>query len=420
MGKLVSEGKMPYRDFFYGHPPLHVYVLALVYRLFGFSILAFRLLPLFCTLLSAFFVFKIAQNRFKNAEAVLSSALFLFAYSTMFNSLFSFGIEIATFFLVLGCFFLFNRKNYFAAGIFFGLAGITKLLALVPVFVVLAILFFQNGKIFFKAATGFALIFITANCLFIIPLGLDYLIPAYNYHFIKTSSSSEKLTEYANILMLNRIIFLSPLFFLFVKEKKKASVFFAISVAYLLFLLLLKRIYGFYFSPLMPFLALTGGFFVVEFIKNIGINKRLKILLCVFLAAVLIWDLSANIMFLNKSGFTGFKPAKEMADYIKSVSDDKTMLFGDDSSIPLMALMTNKKIAMDFVDTNNQVFDTKIKDIGKTLDEIKGKDIIFIIRDSKGISGYKETTDFLNEECAFGKKFTDPFEGNFLVFKCFT
>ena len=30
MGKLISEGKVPYRDFFLAHPPLHIYIIALL------------------------------------------------------------------------------------------------------------------------------------------------------------------------------------------------------------------------------------------------------------------------------------------------------------------------------------------------------------------------------------------------------
>ena len=42
MGRLVSEGKMPYRDFFFAHPPLQIYLIALVYKAFGFSIAALK------------------------------------------------------------------------------------------------------------------------------------------------------------------------------------------------------------------------------------------------------------------------------------------------------------------------------------------------------------------------------------------
>ena len=35
MAKAVSEGQMPYRDFFYAHPPLHIFALATLIKIFG-------------------------------------------------------------------------------------------------------------------------------------------------------------------------------------------------------------------------------------------------------------------------------------------------------------------------------------------------------------------------------------------------
>ena len=38
MGKVVSEGKVPYQDFFCGHPPLQLYLYAGLIKLFGLHI----------------------------------------------------------------------------------------------------------------------------------------------------------------------------------------------------------------------------------------------------------------------------------------------------------------------------------------------------------------------------------------------
>ena len=113
MGKLITEGKVPYRDFFYAHPPLHVYLIALVYKIFGFNIVALKLIPLVSALISSFFIFKIAKEKFGNLEATISSLLFMFSYSVMFNSVFSLGIMTATMLMKLGFYFLFNKNNYY-------------------------------------------------------------------------------------------------------------------------------------------------------------------------------------------------------------------------------------------------------------------------------------------------------------------
>ena len=161
MGKMVWEGKVPYKDFFYAHPPLHIYLMALAYGIFGFNIVILKFIPLASTLVSAFFVFKIAKEKFGNSEAVISSLLFLSSYSLLFNSVFSFGIEVAAMFLISGFYFLWNKNNYIASGILFGLAGITRLLALIPILVIFAAISCQAEK----SSSGFRRHFSSFSCL---------------------------------------------------------------------------------------------------------------------------------------------------------------------------------------------------------------------------------------------------------------
>src|SRR3989338_8608476 len=173
MGKLIAEGKLPYKDFFYAHPPLQIYLIALIYNIFGFNIVALKAVPLISTLISAFFIFKIAK-RFGNSAAITASLLFLFSYSAMFNSVFSFGIDVATMFLVIGAYFLWNKSNGILAGLFFGLAGITRLLSLIPIFIIFALVLLSTRKNFLKLSSGFLIIFLLINGLFILFLGNYY------------------------------------------------------------------------------------------------------------------------------------------------------------------------------------------------------------------------------------------------------
>ena len=148
MGKLITEGKVPYKDFFFAHPPLQIYLIAFIYRIFGFNIIALKLIPLISTLISAFFIFRITKEKFGNYAAIISSLLFLFAYGVMFNSVFSFGVDIAAMFLVIGIYLLFNKNYYIVSGIFFGLAGITRLLLIIPLTVIFAAVLISSKKIF--------------------------------------------------------------------------------------------------------------------------------------------------------------------------------------------------------------------------------------------------------------------------------
>lgn len=414
MGKLISEGKLPYKDFFLAHPPSQIYLVALIYKIFGFNIVALKLIPLISTIVTALFIFKIAQ-KFGNIEAVAASLLFLFSYSVMFNSVFSFGIGLATMFLLIGVYLLFNKNNYWLAGLFFGFAGITRLLSLVPIFIIFTYALLSSKKNFLKLSSSFLIVFLLVNGFFALMTD-DYMNYAYKYHLQKTFGGKENFREYTDIIKLNWILFFSAFLFAFAKDKRQLSLFVVISIFYLLFLLGLKKIFGFYFLIAFPFLAIIGAYSLVNLAN--AMPKRLKIVALVIFTLVFIWNLSSDVLFLEKIGFSGFERGKDLANFIVLNSNEETMLFGDGSVTPLLALQTNKKIALDFVDANDQVFISGIKNLNKVLADLKGKNILFIIRDRQGISYFKEVREFLSKNCNFLSQFHDKTEGNYLVYRC--
>ena len=418
MGKLISEGKVPYKDFFYAHPPLHIYLMALIYKIFGFNIAILKSIPFISTLASAFFVFKIAREKFGNYEAVASSLLFLFSYSIMFNSVFSFGINTAAMLVVIGFYLLWNKSNYILSGIFFGLAGITRLLSLIPVFVILAAVLLSSRKNFVKLASSFLTIFLLVNLVFAVFFGDSYLAPVYKFHLLKSFGARENLREYSDIINLNWILFLSAIMFIFAKDKKKINIFAAVSAAYLIFLITLKKIFGFYFIIVFPFLAIIGGYSIARIFNSLNLTKKQAIIVLIALSSIFAWNLASDAMFLEKIGFRGFERGKDLAGFVNSVSDKGTMLFGDDSVVPLLALLTKKNIAFDLVDTNNEVFLSGLVDLNSILAKLKGNSILFIIRDKQGISSFSGVREFLNENCGLLSSFHDKIEGRYLVYRC--
>ncbi|MBI4452358.1 glycosyltransferase family 39 protein [Candidatus Woesearchaeota archaeon] len=417
MGKLIAEGKMPYKDFFYAHPPLHIYIIALVYRIFGFNITALKLIPLISALISSFFIFKLTKEKFGNLESVIASLLFMSSYSIMFNSVFSLGIMTATMFLVIGFYFLFAENNYYTSGLFLGLASITRLLALVPIFTALAIIFFYDRKNLAKLLLPFLGIFLALNLIFIFLYGGSYIDPIYKFHLLKKTGSGENLREYFDAVKYNWVIFLSAAAFVFAKGKKPLAPFLVTSAIYLIFLLTLKKFFGFYFVIAFPFLAVIGGYTLANILTQTKINNKFKMAIGGVFMLLFLWNLAADASFLQKKGLTGFERGNDLVNFVNSNSNQDTLLFGDASVTPLLALLTDKKIAFDFVDTNDQVFSSKAVDINQALSSLKGNDILFIARD-KGLSSLKEVRNFLNKNCDFLGSINDKTEGNYIFYRC--
>ena len=164
-------------------------------------------------------------------------------------------------------------------------------------------------------------------------------------------------------------------------------------------------------------MAIIGGYSLAQILKKLQTNKILLTAFISLLSVAFAWNLTADISFLKQTGFTGFERGNDMKEYIDS-QPKELMLFGDSSSVPLLALLTNRKIALDFVDTNNQVFMSGIKDIGKVMDDLRGKNILFIIRSKEGISRFDEVKKFLNSNCEFLSQFSDRSEGAYMMYKC--
>ena len=245
----------------------------------------------------------------------------------------------------------------------------------------------------------------------------NYITQVYKFHLLKSSQRGENLREYIDIIKLNWILFSSSLLFFFLKEKKQISIFAIISVVYLIFLMTLKNIFGFYFMVVFPFLAILGGYSIV----NILPTKRFLVLPKIFLwiiLAIFAWNLASDILFLEKVGFRGFERGNDLSDFIKSKSVKGALLFGDESVVPLLALMSNKRIALDSVDTNNQVFISGIKNLKEVLSLLKGKGVIFVIRSRRGISYFTEVKEFVNTNCEFLSSFHDKIEGEYIVYGC--
>ncbi|MBI2657443.1 hypothetical protein HYX08_01980 [Candidatus Woesearchaeota archaeon] len=166
----------------------------------------------------------------------------------------------------------------------------------------------------------------------------------------------------------------------------------------------------------MPFLAITAGSSIVNVLKNL--RGKWKFIASAALLAVFAWNLSSDVMFLEKIGFTRFERGPDLREFILANSDSGTLLFGDNSAVPLLALMTDRKIAFDYADTNEQVFLSGLADLDNVLDSLKGNDILFIARSTQGISSFRETRDFLNTNCGLLGSFHDKTEGDYLFYKC--
>src|SRR3989338_8483474 len=121
MSHLVAGGDLPYKDFFFAHPPLQLLVIAPVFLFFGYNALILKLISLLCMAASGILVYLITKKAHTEWSGVIASALFLLSYSVLFNATIGWGIEIAILFLLLGYYHIEHRP--LLGGILLGLAA---------------------------------------------------------------------------------------------------------------------------------------------------------------------------------------------------------------------------------------------------------------------------------------------------------
>src|SRR5450759_2001582 len=86
MSLLTSRGKWPYRDFFFSHPPLQLYVAGALYKLFGYSLALSKMVPSLAAMVSGLHVYLIGRRLVGRLEGVLGMLLFLFTYDVLRGS----------------------------------------------------------------------------------------------------------------------------------------------------------------------------------------------------------------------------------------------------------------------------------------------------------------------------------------------
>ncbi len=420
MGKLVAGGELPYRDFFFAHPPVQLLVIAPVFLLFGYHALILKIVSLLCMAASGILVYLIARKAHTEWSGVIASALFLLSYSVLFNATIGWGIEIAVLFLLLGYYFI--ERMPLLGGVFFGLAAMTRMITLVAIAIIFIWMALKERKKPRSAAIGFCISFFFPTVILLAAFGRKFLMDVYLFHFLKPSYAANNLPEYWNVAVLNWPLFAAAFLFLvlFAFGKTRLRVPCVIVVGYLGILLLAKTLFGYYFLPAFAFMAVIGGIAIVELIGMMWERKAVTLAFCLGLSLTLVWNLAADAAFLSQQGFSGFSRAGEIAQFINDNFEQGPQFLGDESITPLLALITGKKIAFNAVDTNDQTFSSGAQSLTGLLEKVRQDkgNIIFLGRTTQGITTFQETRDFLNEQCAFEAQFKDDEVGAVLIYRC--
>ncbi len=208
----AEHGALPYGDYFFAHPPLHLLPGVGLFALFGFGPVTGRLLPILASLVGAFFLFRLVWGRAGRVSALLTVLFYLGAFSLLRASSHWTGINLSVMWICVGLWALLGVKTRpLLAGLFFAL-GVGTGNYVLPAAVMAALLaLLRDPKEALRFLAGFIVPWLAIQVLGLALGGGAYWDGVYLYHFLKPVKEGVSRNMFVRVFGDNFILFLGLL-----------------------------------------------------------------------------------------------------------------------------------------------------------------------------------------------------------------
>jgi len=369
MGKLVADGKLPYRDFRFAHPPVKLLPPALLFLFTGFSFTALKLLPVLATNLTALFLFLTLRRSVSAFVAVIGVAVFLFSFPGLYYTSYYMGTNLTLTFLVISFFFL-ARRGDFVAGLFFGIAFMTGVYAVCGIAAAGAYLLFTERSRLPRIIAGGLVVFVIGNVAGLVLGGSEFLRHVYLFHFLKsgdpTSPKSEMLLR---VVLANPALLAGAALYPFFRRRETNPLWLA-GVVTLAFVALYASVHDYYFVLAAPFLATAAA---ITFTGTIA-KLRLSAVAGAMVACLGVGLLGAlHLEPARRSIEHSAVPAvEEMAAIVTEAAPPEATIFGTAEVAPLVALISHRPILFNHVDSNAKTYLTGVAKLDRVIAHLAG------------------------------------------------
>lgn len=184
MAADLANGRWPYVDYFFAHPPLHVIVPGLFFTVFGYSFTFAKVFSIAAASIAGLAVYGIGRRHFGRFAAVAAMIGFLFAVETLKASTNMTGINLTIMWLMLGMWQSMKGRGL-SAGILFGLAATTGFYSMAAICALLLVGAFRDKRFALRQLAGFVAVFGAINLIFYIAAGDAFIDGVYTYHGLK-------------------------------------------------------------------------------------------------------------------------------------------------------------------------------------------------------------------------------------------
>lgn len=348
----ASLGEEPYRDFFLAQMPFFIFLGSLIFKIFGVNIIFLRLASIISTLICSWFIYLIAKLLFTKRIAILSSILYLLHYSTFYNSRFFRADTFSMVFVLLGIYllltglrFIKNDNLFLFSGIFFAIATMIKLSALLVLIGSLLFLVYATLKI--KLNHRKLYFFISGFLIFIvyyfIYFQLKYkkiidfaILDQFLLYSNKSSltASLEKISIIIKYVWYFKFFMFPVMFFLLLNLKRKQNCknFLFFWMAPILLSIFMKRKLEFrHLQMFVPAFCIAFSYVIFYFLRSKHFLKRT-------VAIVLVLFVIYSMAYLNSICSLAYETdTLKLSDYIKKLVPDNQIVFCDYSGLNFYA-----------------------------------------------------------------------------------
>jgi hypothetical protein len=405
-GKLVAEGATPYLDFYYSSPPLIPYLMGFLHSVFGFKLSFANLLPALFSVADAIVIFVLLRKKI-GGFVWIAIAAYLFSFLNFATTDYFSEAHPLTTFALAGLLFFENRK-FFWSGIFFGLAGLTKLYGILPA-VFLPILLFREPKNLTRFLGGIFASFGIPILIFVVIARKEFLEMIFFNHLHKTAGI-QKSNILKFFLVHDFALLAAAIPILFAKNFRKLAAPLLAIGALMIFYAFFADIYYLYLKIFVAIFVVALAFFLAGDFRKISQGVAVNLILVLILT---------NSLFAISNYFGGQTQKARIENLTQIVSEiQKTEgeLYGDFEITPLVALLSGKNIFKNYVDTNEKFLNLGIVDSAQRVGELQAARVKTII--TKNMVGEKvyglETLlpeRFFSENCLIQKSF--PIENDY-------
>jgi len=419
MGKILADGKVPYRDFFFAHPPLGIIPNAVIFSLFGFNLVLLKSVTIVSYAISGCLLYRIVLKSADEKTALLASALFFFSFSTLTLSSYQCGMELTVLFMLAG-FDLHLTKKHFASGLALGLGAATGMYSLVLAGCLgLHLLWARRFRGAALYSLGFVLFMGAVSGFFYMLAGDEYLRDVFFYHVAKPGAPVHNSEVPLQVIGSDPQMFIPLLGVPLLARGRKKDGFAVLTayivLAYALFLLSLNVMFDYYFMLMIPFVCMLSAKSVMAVAGRCdGSLFRAAAASAVLLS--LYWVLPPYL--LQES--VHFENAAAVSDYITANAPSDALIYGDAKVAPLMSILTGRGIALEETDTSIMRFMSKTTGIDVMLSRLRGtgRPIVLILHSKYGIWTLPDVREYVRNDCRPFVSFNERAYGEYNVFLC--